>query len=97
MWLVCFKPALSLEKGRWRRAFGEGTGTYAGCHFVQYPRLALCSSISFDVRCVIYVKLILCLQSLKWHYSQQSTVDLFRFLSPAKNEWLVRLCSWFPS
>lgn len=45
LWLVCFKPALNLEKDRWRRAFGEGTRTYAGCHFVQYPRLALCSSI----------------------------------------------------
>lgn len=96
MWLVCFKPALSLEKDRWRQAFGEGTRTYAGCHFVQHPRLALCSSIyvtqhhfwfmsiSFDVRCVICVKLILCLQSLKWRYSQQTTVDLFPFLSSAK-------------
>lgn len=45
MWLVCFKPALSLETDRWRRAFEEGTRNYAGRHFVQYPRSALCSSI----------------------------------------------------
>lgn len=45
MWLVRFKAAVTLEKDRWRRASGERTTTYAGCHSVQYPRLAVWSSI----------------------------------------------------
>lgn len=48
VWLVCFKAAVSLEKGRWRRAFGERTTTYAGCDSVQHPRLAVCSSIKLE-------------------------------------------------
>lgn len=60
MWLVCFKPALSLEKDRWRRAFGAGTRTYAGCHFVQYPRLALCLSIYNSASFLFYVHQFWC-------------------------------------
>lgn len=54
VWLVRFKAAVSLEKGRWRRAFGERTTTYAGCDSVQHPRLAVCSSIDV-VQSHIYV------------------------------------------